>query len=129
MPSVPNRWELYPKAPDEHFADFPDVERLVLQILHNRGIFEKDQVYDFLQSPYPTLSEDTPQLRGIDTAVERILKAIEANEQIIIYGDYDADGVTSTALMVQALQSFGARVEPYIPDRFEEGYGLKSRGN
>ena len=116
------RWEVLPKAPEAHFDKFRDLPRLVVQILYNRGIFEEAAVYKFIQRTYAT--QDPFQMQGIIPAVERILKAIDERERIIVYGDYDADGVTATALLVQALQAFDANVLPYIPDRFEEGYGL-----
>ena len=57
-------------------------------------------------------------------AAERVGDAVEKGEEILIHGDYDADGVTATALLNQALENLGADVRPYIPDRFDEGYGL-----
>ncbi|MFR0772019.1 MAG: DHH family phosphoesterase [Limosilactobacillus pontis] len=59
----------------------------------------------------------------MDKAVERIQAAIERGEQITIYGDYDADGITSTAVMYETLQAVGAKVNYYIPNRFKDGYG------
>ena len=59
-------------------------------------------------------------------AVDRIAQAISAGEQIVVYGDFDADGVTSTSLLTIALRHFGAKVEPYIPNRVLEGYGLNA---
>nr|MBS9408126.1 single-stranded-DNA-specific exonuclease RecJ [Streptococcus oralis] len=62
-------------------------------------------------------------LEGMDRTVERVKKAIQNGEQILIFGDYDADGVSSTTVLYLALQELGANVEFYIPNRFTEGYG------
>jgi single-stranded-DNA-specific exonuclease len=95
----------------------------MVQILHNRGITEPDAVCDFLAC---RSSEDTDPflLKGMPEAVARLRQAIAAGEPIAVYGDYDADGVTATALLTQTLTDLGAQVQPYIPNRFEEGYGL-----
>ncbi len=69
-------------------------------------------------------ARDPHRLRDVDVAVARIVQAIDRGEPICVYGDFDADGVTSTALMVTALQAAGGNVGPYIPDRVDEGYGL-----
>jgi single-stranded-DNA-specific exonuclease len=95
---------------------------LVVQILYNRGIYEESEVYDFIQGSFA--DQDPFKMKDMAAAVERILKALDSEEQIVVYGDYDADGVTATVLLVQALRAFGAQVTPYIPNRFEEGYGL-----
>src|SRR5699024_10286793 len=63
-------------------------------------------------------------LQGVKETKERIQTAIEKEEGIVVYGDYDADGVTSTALLVRVLRQLGAQCDYYIPNRFEEGYGL-----
>ncbi|EKN64188.1 single-stranded-DNA-specific exonuclease RecJ [Neobacillus bataviensis LMG 21833] len=94
---------------------------LVASLLVNRGLdtvesaryflFEKDGFHD----PY--------LLKGMDLAVNRIREAIEAHEPILIYGDYDADGVSSTSVLMITLRDMGANVQFYIPNRFTEGYG------
>jgi single-stranded-DNA-specific exonuclease len=65
-----------------------------------------------------------PSLKGLDTAVELIDQAIDQQQKIVIIGDYDADGATSTALMILVLKEMGANVEYLVPDRFKYGYGL-----
>src|SRR5699024_7618214 len=71
---------------------------------------------DYIQSPV--------DLAGVEIAKQRILTAMEQEEKVMVYGDYDADGVTSTALLMTALTELGARCDYYIPNRFDEGYGL-----
>lgn len=79
--------------------------------------FEPDYTHS-LHSPF--------LLQGVEDAVERIVAAIDQNERIAIYGDYDIDGITATALLMDAFTQAGANVRPYIPDRFEEGYGINA---
>ncbi|HLA05891.1 MAG TPA: single-stranded-DNA-specific exonuclease RecJ [Anaerolineales bacterium] len=104
----------------ESLSAFPPILR---QILFNRGLGTDAEARAFLKAQ-PIFNSDPYQLTGIRTAVDRIRFAIEHEEAIAVYGDYDVDGVTATALMVQALQVFGANVRGYIPNRFDEGYGL-----
>lgn len=119
------QWRVRPKLPEADFARWPDVHRLVVQVLHNRGLCEPDHVRDFL-AQVPHAATDPFTLKGMPEAVARLQAAISAGELIVVYGDYDADGVTAAALLTQALRARGAnlRPQPYIPDRVEEGYGL-----
>ena len=116
------KWHIQPSAPPDHLARFPDLPPLVVQILYNRGITEPHQVHAFLAGEF---REENPfRLKGMSEAVTRLREAIRAGEPIAIYGDFDVDGVTATALLVQVLTALGARVRPYIPHRVDEGYGL-----
>src|SRR3954447_5052357 len=115
-------WKLFPPAPSEFIKGVPE-HPLLLQVLHNRGVRTPDAVANFLVSEDAVL-ENPYQLGDMRPAVERILAAIERRETICVYGDFDADGVCSTALLVSALQAAGGRAGPYIPDRVDEGYGL-----
>ncbi|MDX1520054.1 MAG: single-stranded-DNA-specific exonuclease RecJ [Anaerolineae bacterium] len=124
MPIPPKRWEVALRAPDIHFARFPDLPPLIVQILYNRGFTEADEVTDFLAHRW--VDNNPFALHGMEAAVDRLASAIKWSEPIAIYGDYDADGVTATALLMQYLTGLGAIVSPYIPDRFDEGYGLNN---
>jgi len=95
----------------------------VAHVLANRGVRDEDEARQFLN---PTLKNLRPpdELPDIEVAAERIMRAVREKERIIVYGDYDADGVTSTALLMSFLQSIGAVVSTYQPDRVKEGYGL-----
>ena len=124
MPTQLKRWEIAPRAPDSHFDKFPDLPRLIVQILYNRGFTEVGEVNDFLAHRW--LPDDPFALKGMAEAVERLSHAIINHEPIAIYGDYDADGVTATALMMQLLKALGAKAQAYIPNRFDEGYGLNN---
>lgn len=95
---------------------------LVASLLVNRGFDSPNEANSFLFDRDHTF-HDPFLLLGMDIAVSRIKEAIENNEPILIYGDYDADGVTSTSVMMLALRELGANVSFYIPNRFTEGYG------
>lgn len=117
------RWVIQPTITpqaDEALSKFPYVLK---QILFNRGYGTDAEARAFLKAE-PNTDTDPFQLTGMGPAVDRIQYAVEHGEPIAIYGDYDVDGVTATALLVQALQGLGANVRGYIPNRFDEGYGL-----
>lgn len=109
---------------EDHSARFLQLSSLVVQLLYNRGITTPQDVQDFLACTRP---EDNPfRLKGMNEAVTRLRQAIRQEEPVAIYGDFDADGVTATALLVETLSALGARVKPYIPHRVDEGYGLNT---
>ncbi len=117
------RWVIAPPITpqaEEALANFPPVLR---QILFNRGYATETEARAFLKGE-PSVNTDPFQLNGMQLAVDRIEFALKHHEPIAIYGDYDVDGVTATALLVEALQRLGAEVRGYIPNRFDEGYGL-----
>lgn len=103
-------------------AEEYDIDPFCSLLLVSRGITDDSEIFDFF-SKECRLS-DPFEIKDMDKAVERIRKAIEEKEKILIYGDYDADGVTSTALLYLYLKSENADVITYIPDRNSEGYGL-----
>ncbi len=93
-------------------------------ILCGRGYDTAEKIRDFFLNDYnPVQTMDIP---CIDRAVERITKAVEAQERICVYGDYDVDGVTSTAILMESLKELGADCIYHVPDRFSEGYGMSS---
>jgi single-stranded-DNA-specific exonuclease len=116
------RWKISEPLSAQDLARFPDLPPLVVQLLHNREIREPAAAREFLSGR--PLVENPFQLKGMHAAVTRLRQAITKGERIAVYGDFDVDGVTATALLVQALSSLGAQVEPYIPHRVDEGYGL-----
>lgn len=110
----------------EKIADFSKaigVSPLLAALLLNRGIGSEEEAESYLGKRLKGI-RDPLRLPDMQPAVDRILKAIENGEKIVVYGDYDADGVTSTALLVRFFRSVGAEVEYYIPDRMSEGYGI-----
>ncbi|KAF0107454.1 MAG: single-stranded-DNA-specific exonuclease [Anaerolineaceae bacterium] len=112
---------LTPQA-NENLAEFPPLMR---QLLFNRGYATAAEARAFVEGRV-TFDTAPSQMKGMDATVARIRAALERREPIAVYGDYDVDGVTATALLVQALQALGADARPYIPNRFEEGYGLNN---
>ncbi len=122
MSLQPKRWRVAPPVSAEDLARFPGLQPLLVQLLHNREIHDPGDVYDFLQGQAPGHSPF--KLKGMNQAVYRLSEAIRNGEPIAVFGDFDADGVTATVLMVQALSALDAQVRPYIPSRVDEGYGL-----
>jgi single-stranded-DNA-specific exonuclease len=119
------RWTISPRITSQASADLNAFPPILQQILFNRGMGTDAEVRAFLRAQ-PNFNSDPFQFTGMQTAVERIQYALAHQEPIAIYGDYDVDGVTATALMVEALQKLGADVRGYIPNRFDEGYGLNT---
>lgn len=97
---------------------------LMVQLLANRDLTEPEEIENFVQPQDVSQHPDPTMLTGMQPAVDRIVRSLNNHEKIVVYGDYDADGVTSTALLTTALRHFGADVEPYVPNRMSEGYGL-----
>lgn len=100
-------------------------------LLANRGLKTNKDIEFFLHPPHPDTL--TPKDVGIDAsalkkAITRIQKAIKDHESVVVYADYDADGITAGAIMWETLHNAGAQVMPYIPHRVEEGYGLSTKG-
>ncbi|MFH0749424.1 MAG: single-stranded-DNA-specific exonuclease RecJ [Candidatus Gottesmanbacteria bacterium] len=116
---------------DEHPEKIRNVEDVLRVLLKNRGLTTKKEKDIFLHPKDPLQLE--PHDVGIDAqqlkkALHRIEKAIEKKESIVVYADYDADGITAGAIMWEALYALGAHVMPYVPHRIEEGYGLSEKG-
>ena len=99
-----------------------DLPMLIAMLLDIRGITQEDEIVDFLSNE--TLTASPFEIKDMDKAVERIQAAIEEGERICVYGDFDADGVTSTALLYSYLSDIGADAMYYIPSREAEGYGM-----
>ena len=117
-------WQVAPPVPMEAKNQLSQYNAVMQQLLFNRGIITPEQAEIYLDQQGPLY--DPFLLIGMDAAVERIDRAIRQAERIAVYGDYDVDGVTATTLMVQVLRALGGKVKAYIPDRFDEGYGLNN---
>lgn len=123
-----NRWHMPPDCPPSQLAgitqgDHNDLSPLMAQLLCNRGITEPGQVESFLAADERLLN-DPFLLPDMEPAVSRICRALNEGETIAIYGDFDADGVTATTLLMEGFALLGGKVVPYIPHRTEEGYGV-----
>lgn len=117
-------WIIAPPHPDrDTLANTARVSPLLAQVLLSRGVESASAAMAFLQPKFTQLNppEDLP---GAVKAADRILAAIEARKKIVIYGDYDVDGVTGTAILWHAIRLAGGEVSFYIPSRMDEGYGL-----
>jgi len=123
------RWTLAPPQPllAGQLASQLKISTLLAQCLLNRGHSEPSAIENFLSPRLKNLA-DPFLLPNMATAVERLFRAREQNESLVIFGDYDVDGVTSTALLVEVLRALGWRVEFYLPSRMDEGYGLNTDG-
>lgn len=124
MPIKSKRWEISPPLPESETRRFQYLHPVVARILYNRGFTDPEAAQAFI-SGVPQFG-DPFKMRGIPQAVARIRTAIRKQERVVIYGDFDADGVTSTVLLVTVLRKLGANVQPYIPHRVDEGYGLNN---
>lgn len=124
------RWTLKPK-PDpvivEHLQEVLGVEKPIASLLAQRGIHNFEEARKFFR---PSLSDlhDPFLMKDMDAAVTRILHALEKGENIMVFGDYDVDGTTSVALVASYLKRIHPNVATYIPDRYDEGYGVSYKG-
>lgn len=124
------KWVLK-KEPDPEteikLADELNISRLLSRLLLQRGISSFKKAKEFFR---PTLESlhDPFKMKDMNRAVERIEEAIQNNQKIMIYGDYDVDGTTSVALVYSFLKKFYNNIDYYIPDRYEEGYGVSYKG-
>ena len=121
------KWEYY-NVDEEKVREISEkfnIDKLISRSLVNRGIVDDEKISIFLE-PNRTNFYDPYLLNDMDKAVDRIVKAIENKEKIIIYGDYDVDGITSISVLKQFLEERGLEVGYYIPNRLNEGYGLNN---
>lgn len=130
------QWQLYPTAPSSFLNSRPDLSPLVLQLLYNRGLQESTAIETFLHDVLPL--DKTLDIAGIsdlrfynpflfknmEAISDLVISHIKKGNKIVVYGDYDADGVTSSAILLETLKILQANVEVYLPDRVSEGYGL-----
>lgn len=127
MPRAAREWHL--ASQDEtaikRLATAAKISPIVAQLLLNRGISKVEEAHAFLDSPMSSLH--APQLLpGIERAIEIVFQTIASHGKICVYGDYDVDGTTGTAILLILLQLLKADVSFYVPHRLEEGYGLNS---
>jgi single-stranded-DNA-specific exonuclease len=123
------RWSPAPPQPllAGQLASQLNISPLLAQCLLNRGFSEPSAIWQFLQPRLKNLA-DPFLLPDMAAAIGRLLRAREKNEPLVIFGDYDVDGVTSTALLLEVLRPLGWRVDFYLPNRMDEGYGLSADG-
>lgn len=119
----PKRWILAEPPPANLVDAMPDVHQLKLRLLYNRGLREPELIRRYHQASFADL-HDPFLMPAMATAVARLQRAAAASEVAVIYGDFDADGVTGSAILERALTAAGVRTRSYIPKRLDEGYGL-----
>lgn len=120
------RWKLPQADPDrvKNLIDQTGMPPIAAQILEGRGVSEPEQAKAYAGFDREAKMHDPFLMADMRQAVERLARALEEGEQIAVYGDYDCDGITATAMLFTYLEDLGARVIYYIPDRDQEGYGL-----
>ena len=129
-PSTPKTWVLKsPAAPEvaARLAADLGVSDTFARLLANRGFTSSTEVHSFLVPSTDKLL-DAFGMRDMDRAVDRVLQAVAGREPILVYGDYDVDGITATSLLTAALGAMGAKVDYFIPDRIRDGHGFSERG-
>ena len=122
------------KAPTQEQVDVAEalanetrISPVLCRMLMSRGITTAEEVRKFFRPQLHDL-HDPFLMKGMDKAVERLNQAMGNRERIMIYGDYDVDGCTAVALVYRFLQQFYSNIEYYIPDRYDEGYGVSIQG-
>ncbi|MFH2036467.1 MAG: DHH family phosphoesterase, partial [Candidatus Zixiibacteriota bacterium] len=128
--SVTLKWVLAPEPDPEILQDISakvGLDKSIVKILFNRQIDTPEVIQKFLN---PTLNDlrDPFEMLNMDKAVDRITDALRENERIMVYGDYDVDGITASSLLYLVLNKLGAQVSYYLPNRLVEGYGLSIDG-
>ena len=121
-------WQIYPEQVDlvQQVSSSHGLPPLISRVLLNRGLSDPEEVLSFLD---PTLDRLLPPfgLPDLDVAADRLARAVRRREPLVVYGDYDADGLTATCLLTRFFQELGLLCIPYIPDRLTEGYGLNQK--
>ena len=111
----------------ERLMEDAGLTQLVASLLLQRGLSQVKDVVDFLNPGFTALHHPL-LMKDMRKAVNRLHEAIEDEERILIYGDYDVDGTTAVAMMASYLEGVGAQIKTYIPHRYDEGYGVSAEG-
>ena len=123
-----NKWQEKEKSPEKFGKQFPEFSRITRELLWQRGLRTQKDIDEFFNPDYTDL-HDPLLMKGAKRAVARIFKALKKQERVMIYGDYDSDGVNGAVIMYNALQTIGFSKDNlgvYLPDREKEGYGLNT---
>ncbi len=125
----PQRWQIFPaqKNQAKQIAEATALSPLLAQVLINRGIYTAEQAWEFLDPETLLLPSPLDEFPDLNLSLDLLVEAIDAQQKILICGDYDADGMTSTALLLRSLRYLGAQVDYAIPSRMDEGYGINQR--
>lgn len=123
MAAQRKRWVIPPRIPGDSEQALGVFHPVLRQTLYNLGYADQASALSYLNAEPPSGTEPW-NLLGMNEAVERLTHAIRSGQPVVVYGDYDVDGVTATALLTLVIRRLGGSVQPYIPNRFDEGYGL-----
>ncbi len=125
---MPKKWNVLPLPPPEFTGSHPELPVAVAQLLWNRNLRTQAQIDEFLNPDYSQDIHDPFLFQDMEKATDIIFKAIDKQENIVVHGDYDADGVCSSAIIITGLRKLGAKnVNVFIPHRETDGYGLNLR--
>ena len=120
------KWVTSEPYPADFGKKFSNLSPVALQLLYNRGLREAGEIEEFLVADFEKHVHDPFLFRDMKKAVDRIFKAVDAKENVCIFGDYDADGVDAATILSTTLGLYGIKPRVYIPHRETEGYGLNS---
>jgi len=121
-------WEIAPEIEEDFQNKFPEINPIILQLLFNRGLKTQKKIDEFLFPDYSQDLHDPFLFKNMKKAVNRIFSAIEKGEKMVVCGDYDADGITASAILFLTFKKLGAKkITVYIPDRETDGYGLNKK--
>src|SRR3989344_4038668 len=120
------KWKVLSTIDNRHLT----IDQIIDTLLKNRGLKTKKEREEFLNPKLELVNLNSVEIdeKEVKKSLVRIKRAIEKNEKIIIYGDYDVDGICGTAILWETIYPFYKNVEPYIPHRVDEGYGLSIKG-
>src|SRR3989344_3251424 len=125
---MPKKWVIKEKYPESLATEFADENEVGLQLLWNNGVKTNAERAALFNFDYEKGLSDPMAHKDMRRAAERIIAAIRANERVIVYGDYDADGMSGATVFHDFFKRIGFdNFDVYIPDRFSEGYGLSTR--
>ncbi len=125
---MPKKWNVLPAPPSEFISSHPELPTAVTQLLWNRNLRTQERIDEFLNPDYSQDIHDPFLFRDMEHATDIIFKSIAKDENIVVHGDYDADGVCSAAIIITGLRKLGAKnVNVFIPHRETDGYGLNLR--
>ena len=118
------KWLIKPKIKPELINKFPEIHPVILQLLADRNLTNQKDIDEFLMPDYSQDIHDPYLFSQMKKAVKRIYQAVDKKQKVIIYGDYDADGVCGSAILAKTFKKIGVDFEVYLPSRELEGYGL-----
>ncbi|PLX28656.1 single-stranded-DNA-specific exonuclease RecJ [Candidatus Parcubacteria bacterium] len=121
------KWEVLPDPPQSFFEEFPELPKTVASLLYHRNIKTQKQIDEFLNPDYSEDIHDPFLFKDMEKTVNRIFKAVEEKEKIVVHGDYDADGVTAATILISTLEAIGSKNnDVFLPHRETDGYGLNT---